>query len=279
MMLTDKQVREFREHGYTSAPEFFDSRETTAIRREVERLQRDGLLRNVATVGDGATKSPTRRNLQLCPMYMHSTLFRALPFSEKVPEAVGKLIGDPVVLRLDQVFLKPAGDGVGTAWHQDNAYFQIKDPLRGTAMWIAVHDATIANGTIHVIPDMFRELLPHERDPNSDHHIRCWPDESRAVPIELPAGGVAFFAYGTPHCTLANRTERDRAGVAFHFVNGNNFAEDRQIGGQQIAGYNPTLTGPDASDGTKEYGVRVAGTWEAEVEKAGAERATKRATK
>ena len=40
------------------------------------------------------------------------------------------------------------GDGIGTNWHQDNAYFKIRDPMRGTAMWIAAHDATIANGTI-----------------------------------------------------------------------------------------------------------------------------------
>ncbi len=265
MGLSEQSVRQFREHGYTSEAEFFSQDERDAIRREVERLQRDGLLRNVATEGDGRTPSRAGRNLQLCPMYMHSRLFRALPFAPKVVDAISRLIGDPVILRLDQVFLKPAGDGVGTAWHQDNAYFQIKDPLKGTAMWIAVHDATVENGTIHVIPDCFTELLEHERDPNSNHHIRCRPDESRAVPIELPAGGVAFFAYGTPHCTLRNRTDRDRAGVALHFVNGGSFDEDKQIGGKPIAGYNPALTGPDASGGVNEYGELVAGTWQAEV--------------
>ncbi|HLJ57139.1 MAG TPA: phytanoyl-CoA dioxygenase family protein [Chthonomonadaceae bacterium] len=258
----------FREHGWTAASQFFNAEETDAIRCEVERLRRAGVLRNVATEGDGKTTSRSGRNLQLCPTYRHSPLFRALPFAPKVVTAVSALIGDPVVLRLDQVFLKPAGDGVGTAWHQDNAYFQIRDPLRGTAMWIAVHDATVENGTIHVIPDAFREPLPHDRDPNSDHHIRCWPDESRAVPIELPAGGVAFFAYGTPHCTLANRTSRDRAGAAFHFVNGENIAEDRQLDGKPMPGYNPVFTGPDATGGLREYGERVAGTWEAEVERA-----------
>ena len=50
--------------------------------------------------------------------------------------------GPALILRLDQVFLKPPRDGMGTNWHQDNAYFKISDPLKGTAMWIAVHDAT-----------------------------------------------------------------------------------------------------------------------------------------
>ena len=79
----------------------------------------------------------------------------------------------------------------------------------GTAMWIAVHDATTANGTLQVIPDVFRTAFEHSRDPYSDHHIRCYPPEERAVHLELPAGGVAFFCYGTPHATGPNTTDRD----------------------------------------------------------------------
>jgi ectoine hydroxylase-related dioxygenase (phytanoyl-CoA dioxygenase family) len=140
-------------------------------------------------------------------------------------------------------------------------------------MWIAAHDATIANGTMHIIPDIFRQELEHKRDPMSDHHIRCWPDETKEVAIELPAGGVLFFCYGTPHCTKANRTNKERAGLAFHFLHedvartspqkDNLTAENRQ--------YHPYITGPKATGGVKEYGVKVQGTWEKEVEEALAE--------
>ena len=41
-----------------------------------------------------------------------------------------------------QMFLKPAHVGLGTAYHQDNGYFGISDPLKGTGMWIAVDPAT-----------------------------------------------------------------------------------------------------------------------------------------
>src|SRR5437016_1634201 len=117
MQLTADQVRQFQELGYVALPHFYNAQEITAIRYEVERFQREGLLRNVTTEGDGKTHSTTHRNLQLCPMYRHSRLFRALPFDPKVVEAISQLIGDPVVLRLDQVFLKPAHDGAGTSWH------------------------------------------------------------------------------------------------------------------------------------------------------------------
>jgi 2-oxoglutarate-dependent dioxygenase len=258
------QIRHFGEHGYLPVPRFFNERETAAIQAEVERLEQAGLLRNVATAGDGETPSRSRRNLQLCPMYRHSPLFRALPFHPRVVEAVRQLIGDPVLLHLDPVFLKPAGDGMGTAWHQDNAYFKISDPLKGTAMWIAVHEATVANGTLRVIPGSFRQEYPHSRDLNSDHHIRCYPPEERAVPVELPAGGVVFFCYGTAHSTGPNHTDRPRAGAAFHFLRTDYAQADLVESGRD---YRPHLTGPLASGGEQEYGAKVAGTWETEVER------------
>lgn len=263
MTFTPEELEHFRMHGYVAKPGFFSKRETDAIRAEVDRLKREGKLRNVATDGDGETTSTALRNLQLCPMYDHSTFFRALPFHPVVITAVSELIGDPFLLHLDQVFLKPGGDGMGTHWHQDNAYFKIRDPLKGTAMWIAVHDATVANGTMQVIPGSFRETYEHSRDPYSNHHIRCDPPEDRAVSIELSAGSVLFFCYGTAHCTGPNKTDRERAGVAFHFLH-TDYAQKDLIADDRD--YRPYITGPLATGGVREYGVQVADTWDREVD-------------
>ncbi len=261
MSLTQNQITQFQNEGYTAAATFFKPREVQALQAEVERFKRQGLVRNVATDGDGETPSQKQVNLQLIPLYDKSDLLRALPFDERVKEAVSQLIGTPAILHLDQMFLKPGQHGTGTSWHQDNAYFKIADPLRGTAMWVAVHDATIANGTIHVVPGSHQEQYEHSRDPNSNHHIYCRVPEERAVPIELPAGGVAFFCYGTAHCTRANQTETERAGMAFHFLHTDYIDRDR------IPNDKPLLTGPKATGGEHEYGVRVEGTWSDEVER------------
>jgi ectoine hydroxylase-related dioxygenase (phytanoyl-CoA dioxygenase family) len=261
---TNAQVAHFKNHGYTSIPDFFTPREVAALQAEVERFKREGLVRNVATDGDGETHSKTKANLQLIPLYDKSDLLRALPFEEKVTAAVARLIGQPFILHLDQMFLKPAGHGIGTDWHQDNAYFKIADPLKGTAMWVAVHDATVQNGTIHVVHDSFKEEYAHDRDPNSDHHIHCQVPEERAVAVELPAGGVAFFCYGTAHSTKANTTDRERAGIAFHFLHTDCVDRANLVDKKRRQ---PLLIGPEASGGEAEYGVRVEGTWEREVER------------
>jgi hypothetical protein len=113
----DEQIAFFRREGYLAVPEFWSPREVAAMRVELERLQQNGKLRNVATDGDGATHSTTKANLQLCPMWPHSEFYRAMPFAPRVAPAVEALLGGPVLLHLDQVFLKPARHGAGTNWH------------------------------------------------------------------------------------------------------------------------------------------------------------------
>jgi phytanoyl-CoA hydroxylase len=265
MNISKAQVEQFHTQGYTVMPKFFTENEILAFRAELDRLRREGHFNNVRTDGDSKTVSQQKMNLQICPLVHKSTFFRAMPFHPKVLDTIPQLIGDEVILHLDQVFLKPARHGTGTNWHQDNAYFKIADPMRGTAMWIAVHDATIANGTLRIIPGAFKENYEHKKDPESNHHIRCYPPEERAIACEVPAGGAVFFCYGLPHCTGANNTDKDRAGVAYHFLHESCYTEEYRKHHKPLGTY---LTGPKATGGVKEYGAKIAGTWESECEAA-----------
>lgn len=233
-----EQITQFRDHGYLFVPRFWDDRSVAAMAAEAGRLVTAGLVRNVATLGDGATHSEERVNLQLDPIIPHSLFFRMLAYHPKVVAAVVQLLGGHVALEEDQLFWKPGDRGVGTNWHTDNAYFHVDDPLAGTAMWTAIHDATIENGTLQVVPDAFRQEWAHQRDPDSDHHIRTTIDDREAVAAELPAGGVAFFCYGTPHATAGNTTGRPRAAVAYHYTLSGHVSSSRTR--------NPAVTGSEA---------------------------------
>ncbi len=262
-MLTASQRHQFETEGYTTAPDFFDAREVAAMQAELERLHREGKLNNVATDGDGTTPSKHAANLQICPMTPHSRLIRSLKYADKVVSAVSALVGDPVVFKLDQLFYKPAHHGAGTNWHQDNAYWHQSHPTKGVGMWTAVHAATVANGTMHIVPGSHKQLEEHVRDPGSNHHIYAPKvrDED-ALAIELPAGGVLFFNFGILHSTRANRTSSGRAGLALHFMNAD-YANAKFFENDNTA----RITGPAATGGMAEYGELVAGTWDAEVER------------
>jgi len=219
MILSDQQINFFREEGYLAIPDLFDEKEVAEMQTELGRLKEEGHFFNITTAGDGQTYSKQKQNLALDPIGRKSKLFKSLPFRPKVIEIIGRLIGMPYMLHRDQIFLKPANHGQGTGWHQDNFYFTLSDPTKGTAMWIAIHEANKANGTMRLIPKRFRERFEHSRDENSDHHFRCYPPEEEAVYLELPAGGAAFFNYGVAHCTGPNKTDKERAGLAIHFFN------------------------------------------------------------
>jgi ectoine hydroxylase-related dioxygenase (phytanoyl-CoA dioxygenase family) len=264
MQLTLDQLRQIQTDGYLILHHFFDAREVRAMQAELNRLVAAGLLRNVATDGDGKTHSTTKQNLQICPLTPKSEFFRALPFHDKVLAVVRQLLGEPVLHHLDQIFLKPGRSGAGTGWHQDNAYFQLPDPTKGLGMWVAMHDATVANGTMHVIPRLFDKPLSHDRDGGSDHHITCahavagYP----VVPVEMKAGGALFFNYGVPHCTLGNTTDKERAGLALHFARAD-FMPQRD--GFNGVANKTILLGRGATGGVREFGQKIAGTWETQV--------------
>ena len=209
MSLRQAQVDQFLTEGYTTVPHFFNKEEITALQIEAARWIDAGMFRDVST------NPEVRQNYQLIPLYPRSSLIKALPFAPKVIDAVGNLIGHPVIKILDQSFYKPPHSGMGTSWHTDNAYFKLRNPLRGTAMWIAIHDGNVANGTLKVVPGAFNEDLPHSRDPASDHHIHTQLDESRAVHCELEAGGVVFFLFRHTACHR-RQSERRSAGRCWY---------------------------------------------------------------
>ena len=278
MSLSQEQVSHFRREGFVAVPKFFGATEVAALRAGLAELKDGGVFTNVAT--DGDTTSTTRQNLQICPLSYHHRFFAAFVFHPRVREAVPQLVGDPAYKMLDQIFLKPPRVGAGTNWHQDNAYFDFADPMVGTAMWVAIHDATVANGTLRVIPRAFETLMPHRHDPESDHHTRCHPpDEDLAVPIEIEAGGVVFFCFGTPHGTTPNTSERERAGLAYHFTTVHNQRRELlalhqptqhqhlKTYGEAGKAHGPILSGPDYSAGTREYGCDMEAELAAETER------------
>ena len=89
MRVSPQERLRFQTDGWLAVENFWSAREVAAMQAELEQLKQAGKLRNVATEGDGKTHSTDLVNLQLCPLWPHSSLFKAMPFAPKVSEAVG----------------------------------------------------------------------------------------------------------------------------------------------------------------------------------------------
>ncbi len=125
------------------------------------------------------------------------------------------LIGPDARLYWDQaVYKKPEPDRE-FPWHQDNGYTYI-EPQAYLTCWVALTDATEENGCPWIAPGLHREgTLAHSM---TDLGWSCIDEAPDAVPLPVPAGGIAVFSSLTPHRTGPNRTNDVRKAYIVQFA-------------------------------------------------------------
>jgi hypothetical protein len=130
---------------------------------------------------------------------------------------VSSLIGSKPILFQEMALVKPPFIGSEKPWHQDNAYFSVAPLEQVIGVWIALDDAGVENGCMHVIPGGHLEggfRHHHGTDCEIDPGLLKL-DHVRPVPV--PAGGAMFFYGMTPHETPPNRSPHRRRALQFHF--------------------------------------------------------------
>ncbi len=131
--------------------------------------------------------------------------FAALPFFQDVAH---DLIGPSVRLYWDQSVYKRPEKPQPFPWHQDNGYTYV-EPQSYLTCWVALTDATVANGCPWVVPGLHRAgTLSHHLTPLG---FECLSGDVRgAVAAPVRAGGVVLFSSLTPHLTGPNRSDAVR---------------------------------------------------------------------
>ncbi|MCC7494166.1 MAG: phytanoyl-CoA dioxygenase family protein [Fimbriimonadaceae bacterium] len=121
------------------------------------------------------------------------------------------------------LFVKPPGFQ-GQAWHQDEIYIPTRDrSLIGA--WIAIDDATVANGCLWILPGSHRPgyLFPqrdHGRPDEFDFAQESYGfDDSAELAVEVPAGSVVFFNGYLLHRSRRNRSAIYRRVLVNHYMN------------------------------------------------------------
>ena len=109
------------------------------MRRSVQAFKAEGMLHDQSTgPADGV------QNYQMHWLSEVSGLWRALPWEDRVMEAVTALLDCPnIEVHLDQMFLKPPKVGRGTLHHQDN----------GALLSAASHLQRLTAGLRRLLPD------------------------------------------------------------------------------------------------------------------------------
>lgn len=125
----------------------------------------------------------------------------------------------------DQLFYKPPNHGGGVAWHQDYSYWTRTNPMAHLTCWVALEDATIANGCLHyIVGSNHWELLPITGLAGDMQAIEQTLTEEQfnaletPQPIELNRGQMVFHHPLTVHGSFQNTTEHSRPGAVINML-------------------------------------------------------------
>ena len=153
--------------------------------------------------------------MQMCE---RSIPFRRLLYNEAILDIVESLIGPKIQLFHDQALYKPARHGDAVFWHQNNGYWRCL-PANLVTCWLTLHDVNGENGTMHLIPGTHLAAMKHERGEKEIlFDLEEEADASKAVEVDLPAGGAMFHHCQTMHYTPSNQTDPPRRTFAIHFM-------------------------------------------------------------
>jgi ectoine hydroxylase-related dioxygenase (phytanoyl-CoA dioxygenase family) len=154
------------------------------------------------------------------------------------------LVGPDVNLYWDQAVYKKPEKPRRFPWHQDTGYTYV-EPQHYLTCWVALTDATVANGGPWVLPGAHRAgtLLHRWVDPIG---WECLPadgaegDAAAAVPAEVRAGGAVVFSSLTPHFTGPNTTDAVRKAYIIQYgPAGMAVVEGDWMGGGEPTGASP----------------------------------------
>jgi ectoine hydroxylase-related dioxygenase (phytanoyl-CoA dioxygenase family) len=143
---------------------------------------------------------------------------RHMLFSPIMIDICRATLGDDAYFFFDQFVVKGTEGGLPFGWHQDSGYVVGNggpaDHAPYLTCWCPLDDATVANGTVRVlpfsrVPDSGRGILPHQRQAQTNDLVG-WTDDSGAVTLEVPAGSIVAFSSLLLHATGANRTDKLR---------------------------------------------------------------------
>jgi phytanoyl-CoA hydroxylase len=148
-------------------------------------------------------------------LVVRSALLRAFCGGALFCDLAHDVIGPDVRLYWDQAVYKKPETPADFPWHQDNGYTFV-EPQQYLTCWIALTDATEANGCPWVVPGLHR--LGTLRHWMTDLGWRCLDDPSGAVAVPVRAGGIVVFSSLTPHRTGPNRTDAVRKAYIVQFA-------------------------------------------------------------
>jgi len=149
-------------------------------------------------------------------------VFADFAHSAPVVDTVAELIGPDIDVFLSQFIFKTPG-AWGQPWHQDSFYFPFEPARPVVGVWLAVTEATLTNGCLHVLPASHDEPVhTHvpDRRPGANYGYFEIVDHDMATsePVLMEPGDLLVFDSHLMHCSTDNESDGIRAAMVYHYA-------------------------------------------------------------
>ena len=208
--LSDRQIADYEQNGFTCPVPVLTPEEVAEARSAIE-----------------AFEAKTGRTLDYPEKSKSYLLFDwadKLIRHPAILDAVEDLIGPDILVYHTTMWIKDPGTPQYIAWHQDGTYFYLDPPLHVTA-WVALSDASVAAGCMHVLPGTHRlDWLEHADDTNPNNLILRGQaiydrfDGETGVPMAVAAGEMSLHHTRLVHCSHPNNAADRRMGFGISYI-------------------------------------------------------------
>jgi ectoine hydroxylase-related dioxygenase (phytanoyl-CoA dioxygenase family) len=206
--LDTELARIYDQQGYLLVEGLFSAADVQRINGAIDEILATPELSSVAELEPGDRESvrriwsPTKRH----------PLFADVAADPRLLDIIEQLIGPNILFHYSKLHMKAARVGSVVEWHQDFSYYPHTNTDLLSAM-IYLDDATAENACLHVLPGSHKSGL-------ANHYVDGYfrgkltganaPHPSEAVPLEAPAGSVAFVHCLLLHYSPSNYSDKRR---------------------------------------------------------------------
>ncbi len=214
MTITADQVAFYRKNGYVALEGVFDQAAIDAMQKVtdgfIEQAKSATESDDVLDLGPGhSAETPQLRRIR-DPEKQHEVYAKAHT-DPLLLEILAYLLGPDIRAHSTKLNLKEPGAPTAVEWHQDWAYGgSTNDDI--LTVGIALDDISVANGCLLVVPGSHKGKIWNHYQGEEFVGAVTDPafDPSRAVPIELKAGGVSIHNIRLLHGSAPNSSSIPR---------------------------------------------------------------------
>lgn len=238
MQFTNDQKAFYDTHGYVTGPRVLSDEQIDRLKARISDILEGRVPFPSHLMGQTTEKSKAKGqlpSLKVVNIFRHDAVFADVWKNPLIGSAASVLLESPVRVWEDQMIYKPSYDDKAVlGFHQDYTYWNHVGPPELGTCWMALDDATVANGCMHVVPGSHRWKLNYTRE-DVDPADPMWllkqpgiPKDANLTPVpcEVKAGHCHFHHCLTFHGSFGNKTNNPRRSYILHLMPG----KTRRIG-------------------------------------------------